>query len=59
MSAFCLFTNSVARSVSSDQLSGFIGAWPRPAFIAVDFRHWAVIRDVTAPTGFCEPAIHP
>jgi hypothetical protein len=59
MSAFCLFTNSAARSVSSDQLSGFIGAPPRPAFTAVDFRHWAVIRDVTAPTGFANRQFTP
>ena len=52
MSVFCLFTNSTGRSESPDQLSGFIGARPRSAFAAVDFRHWAVIRDVTAQTGF-------
>jgi hypothetical protein len=59
MSAFCLFTNSAARSVSPDQLSGFIGARPRPAFTAVDFRHWAVIRDVTAQTGFANRQFAP
>jgi hypothetical protein len=51
MSASCLFTNSVSWSVSPDQLSGLIGARPRPVFTALDFGHWAVIRDVPTQSG--------